>query len=252
MKAMNRKDVLIILPAFNEEEALQPILASLKQPPISDIADILVINDASYDRTSQIAHSMGVHVVSHVFHLGYGSALQLGYKYALRNDYSYIIQMDSDGQHDIKNVMLIYHALKTANEDGSTPDIVIGSRFLPGSTPFPASFLKKVAIHHFSRLIRRITGVRLTDPTSGLQGLSQRAFLHYSIYGNFDYDYPDANMLIQMLLLHFQIQEFPAIMHPRTTGKSMHHGIYEPLYYMLIMSMSIFHVRLRKWLHIKL
>ena len=81
-------------------------------------------------------------MVTHVFNLGYGSGLQLGYKYAVRKKYQYVIQMDADGQHDVYNIPAIYKALTTPGKDGTVPDIVLGSRFMEGSTEFPVSVAK--------------------------------------------------------------------------------------------------------------
>lgn len=240
-----KKEVLIIIPAYNEEISIRTTLQSLQSPELTEIADILVINDASSDNTGAIARELGVPVITHVFNLGYGSALQIGYKYAVRNQYQYVIQMDSDGQHDACNVLPIYKALQTADAEGVCPDIVIGSRFLEGSRTFPISWMKKLAILYFRKLIRLLTKQNITDPTSGLQGLDRKAFLYYSQYNHFDAAYPDANMLIQMGLLGYQIREIPAVMHARVSGTSMHSGILKPAAYMVIMSMNIFHIWIR-------
>ena len=100
------------------------------------------MNDASLDSTNWITKKRNHVVVTHVFNLGYGSGLQLGYKYAVRRKYQYVIQMDADGQHDVCNIAAIYKALTTPDEDGKLPDIVLGSRFMEGSTEFPVSAAK--------------------------------------------------------------------------------------------------------------
>ena len=90
------------------------------------------------------------------------------------------------------------------------------------------------------------TGRTFTDPTTGLQGLSRRAVLYYSKYNNFDDRYPDANMIMQMTLLGFNLIEIPAVMHFRTEGVSMHSGL-KPFFYMFRMTVSIIAV----WFRIK-
>ncbi len=237
--------VLIIVPAFNEEENMTALFEQLCQEEIQSFADILVINDASRDRTGVIAKSYRVSLVTHVFNLGYGSALQVGYKYAVRHGYEYVIQLDADGQHNISNIAHIYRSLTTADARGNAPDIVIGSRFMEGSQSFKISWIKRISINLFSWLIKRTTGKRITDPTSGLQGLNRKAFTYYSIFGNFDYFYPDANMIIQMLLLGFRVEETTAVMHERTAGVSMHTGLLKQITYMLIMPLSILTVTAR-------
>lgn len=238
------KEVLIIIPAYNERDNIEKLISHLRSPEITKIADILVMDDASTDGTGRVINKKNVAVVTHVFNLGYGSGLQLGYKYAIRRGYRYVIQMDADGQHDPVNVLRIYEKLKTADQTGSYPDIVLGSRFMEGSTPYKMSWLRKAAIRMFSHLVRWVTGIRIKDPTSGLQGLSRRTILYYSKYNGFDDRHPDANMIIQMLLLGFRIQETPAVMHQRQGGVGMHHGLKTAIY-MFRMGLSILAVLIR-------
>ncbi len=247
MTMNQKKEVLIIIPAYNEGKTIGDLLEKLSQPEIAEIADVLVMNDASKDNTAQVVRAHGHKVVTHVFNLGYGSGLQVGYKYAERNEYRYVIQMDADGQHDVSNIHKIYESLKKQDKDGRYPDIVLGSRFLEGSISFRVSALKKLAFTMFRFLIKCCTGKKVLDPTTGLQGLSRRAFGFYAKYGNFDDKYPDANMLMQMLLLGFRVEEIPAVMYARTEGVSMHSGL-KPIIYMFRMMFSIIAV----WVRIRL
>jgi glycosyltransferase involved in cell wall biosynthesis len=219
-----KKEVLIIIPAYNEEKTITALLEQLEKPEISELADVLVMNDASSDSTNWITKK---------------------YKYAVRKKYQYVIQMDADGQHDVCNIPAIYKALTTPDKDGTVPDIVLGSRFMEGSTEFPVSVAKKIAFVWFRFLLRRGTGKDFTDPTTGLQGLNWKTFLFYSKYNNFDDKYPDANMLMQMSLLGFHIREIPAVMHPRVTGVSMHSGL-KPFVYMFRMTFSLMAVWIRE------
>ena len=202
------------------------------------------MNDASSDSTNWVVKAHGHTLVSHVFNLGYGSALQLGYKYAIRRKYSYVIQMDADGQHDVCNIPVIYQRLKQQDADGRCPDIVLCSRFMEGSAEYSVSATKKLAYGFFRWMIKISTGRKIADPTTGLQGLNRRAFLYYSKYKHFDDKYPDANMIIQMQLLGFCIDEIPAVMHARSCGTSMHSGL-KPVVYMFRMVFSIIGVVFR-------
>lgn len=242
-----KKDVLIIIPAYNEEKTIGTLLTQLEQPEIADIADILVMDDASADQTRQVVKSHGHTVVTHIFNLGYGSGLQLGYKYAREKGYRYVIQMDADGQHDVSNVTRIYQELITPDEKGNCPDLVLGGRFMKNGYNYPTSVAKKLAYSLFRFLIRLGTGKKISDPTTGLQGLSRAAFGFYAGYNHFDDRYPDANMIMQMLLLGFEVKEIPALMHVRTEGVSMHSGL-KPIMYMFRMMFSIIAV----WIRVKL
>ena len=153
--------------------------------------------------------------------------------------------MDADGQHDASNILKLYSELTTPDENGRCPDIVVGSRFMEGAGSFPISFVKQFAISMFRGIIRITTGQKITDPTSGLQGLNKRTVWYYSKYKHFDDKYPDANMLTQMILLGYYVKEIPAVMHDRSGGVSMHSGLLKQGIYMVRMVFSIIAVLLR-------
>lgn len=240
------KELLIMLPAYNEEKNIEIVLNKIYEAGIDEISDILVINDGSQDNTEKVARNFKVTILNQVCNMGYGAALQVGYKYAEKKDYEYVIQLDADGQHDICNIITIYDCLK--NKDcifTEIPDIVIGSRFLCDSGTIKISKLKNIAISYFRLMIKIFTKNNITDPTSGLQGLNRRAFAYYAGYGNFDYRYPDINMIIQMIMQGYNIKEIPAVMHERKTGEGMHSGIMKPIKYMVLMTLSTINIILR-------
>ena len=82
--------VLIIIPAYNEEKTIGRLLERLKEPDIAGVCDIVVLNDSSSDDTVRVVSDMGIRVISYVYHLGYGSGLQLGYRYAYDHGYEYL------------------------------------------------------------------------------------------------------------------------------------------------------------------
>lgn len=236
------KELLIIVPAYNESGTIEKLIKNLTSEEIKNIADYVIINDGSSDDTASKAEELGASVISQLYNMGYGCALWTGYKYAAAAGYKYLIQMDADGQHDISNVVPLYERLKTGEAD-----IVIGSRFVEGAAEYHMGGVRRFAVRLFSSIIKQATGHRVTDPTSGLQGLNADVFTFYSQFGNFDDRYPDANMLMQMLLLGYRVEEIPAVMHMRTSGKAMHSGL-KPVVYMIRMVISLITV----WSRIKI
>ena len=241
------KELLIIIPVYNEEGNIGALLEMMKQDNIDQIGDILVINDGSTDKTENIVREKGIEILNKPINMGYGTALQVGYRYGYRNNYTYIIQLDGDGQHSVSNIGRIYNALKGESSSSNPPaDIIIGSRFLSAENEMEISFEKNIAIIFFKKIIKLVTKEDITDPTSGLQGLNKEAFSFYAGYGNFDCRYPDINMIIHMLMLGYKIEEVPAKMYPRKLGQSMHSGIIKPIRYMIIMLLSTGSIMLRQ------
>lgn len=74
-----RKDLLILIPAFNESETIGALIKSIQAE--ADYADILVVNDGSKDETSFVSKAHGAAVVTHVFkhglRLGAAGGLQI-------------------------------------------------------------------------------------------------------------------------------------------------------------------------------
>jgi glycosyltransferase involved in cell wall biosynthesis len=227
---------LIIIPAYNEEKNIDKVLKKIISSGID--MDILVINDGSRDNTVDIVKRNNIKVISNPFNLGYGGALQTGFKYAVTKGYQFVIQFDADGQHQVQDILTI----KTELEKGEA-DIVIGSRFI-GKGNFKTGFLKKVVIDLMRFLIKASTGTVVTDPTSGLKGLSKRTYTYYSKMGGFPNDYPDADLLIAMLKLKYKIKEVPIDVLQRDFGTSMHSGL-KPVIYIMKVLLSIFIVQLR-------
>ena len=158
------KRVLVIIPAYNEEENIVRVVDNL----INNYGqlDYVVINDGSRDNTAKLCREHGYNLVDLPVNLGLAGAFQAGMKYALANDYDYAIQFDGDGQH---NPQFIESMEQMAEKDNL--DIVIGSRFASEKKPFTARMLG-------SRLIEFCILVtchkRIKDPTSGMRMFNRR------------------------------------------------------------------------------
>ena len=119
--------VLLIIPAYNEQDNIERVIATLKRD--CPQYDYLIINDGSQDDTENICRRKGYHFVSHPVNLGLAAAIQTGMLYAYEKGYDAAIQFDGDGQHDpdyIDNM---------AAEMEKGYNIVIGSRFISQKKP---------------------------------------------------------------------------------------------------------------------
>lgn len=221
--------VLIVIPAYNEEKKIAAVVAQAKRE-IPE-AEILIINDGSADGTGKKAKEAGARVLNHPFNLGYGVALQTGYKFALKYGYDYVLQIDGDGQHDPRYLRNLLEEIKKGEVE-----IVIGSRFL-GEGNYRAPVLRRMGMKLFAFIAGKISGQKITDPTSGYQALSRRAVEFYS-HDFFPGDYPDADVLIMLRRAGLRFREIPVNMNPNPNGKSMHNGL-KPIYYTYKMCLCI-------------
>lgn len=223
---MKKDKILFVIPAYNEAENIEKVIKEIKKDVY--YADILVINDCSKDNTAEIVKNNGIKCITTVFNMKYAMAVQTGIKYAYQNGYDYVIQMDADGQHIASEAEKLYLEMKN-----SEADIVIGSRYLK-DMGYPCPLFRRIGTKIFEFLIRIFTKKRIVDPLSGFQCLNKEVIERYSKMGNYP-EYPDANLVIEMLLLGYKIEEVPVKMRLREAGISMHSGIIKPIKYMVRM-----------------
>ena len=150
--------VMALIPAYNEEETIKDIVTKAR----GYVGEVIVIDDGSTDSTPEFAEHAGATVVSHVINRGVGAAVRTGYRYGTERGFDYIVQIDGDGQHDPRYIPKLLEAA----EDGS--DIVIGSRFLNESYK-GYSLLRRTGIIFFTRLGNLLSGLEITDITSGFR-----------------------------------------------------------------------------------
>lgn len=226
---MSEMKILIIIPAYNEEESLPGVIRDIRENFTG--SDILVVNDGSTDTTGQIAQSMGAKVIDLPFNLGIGGAMQTGYHYAARNLYDIAIQFDGDGQHVAEEIKKLILPL-----DAGTADMVIGSRFLVPKN-YKASAFRGLGIGIFSFVLSRILGTEVTDSTSGFRAANRHVIEFFSrIYPD---DYPEVEALVLLHKKNMRIIEVPVTMHERTGGKSSISAT-RSVYYMVKVLLAIF------------
>ncbi len=207
--------VLLVIPAWNESRNLPDVLAELDRVRPGDAR--VVVDDGSEDETTAVARRHGVAAVRLPLHLGYGAAVQTGIKYAMRHGYEVAVTFDGDGQHDPADV----EPLVAAVRDGA--DLAIGSRFL-AATSYRGSPLRRAGRALFSILTRVLTGMPLTDPTSGLKALGPEAQRLFAL-SRFPDRFPDADALVLARRARLRIVERPARMRPSRNRHSMHGGL---------------------------
>lgn len=203
------KQVLVIVPAFNEEAA---ILETVERVRATGRADCLVVNDGSTDRTEELLASRGIPHVRLPVNLGIGGAVQTGYRYAVDKGYDYAVQLDGDGQHNPEDLDKLIAAIE---ETGA--DMVIGSRFVEDSG-YRGSRARRVGIRYFSLLIRLLTGMTVTDPTSGYRIVGRRLMERFAV--RYPGDYPEVEVLVDMARAGYRVKELSVRMNPRQGGVS--------------------------------
>jgi glycosyltransferase involved in cell wall biosynthesis len=97
---MGSSEVTFLLPAFNEQETIEKVVASLPR------GSVLVVDDASTDKTAAIATLAGAEVLSLERNVGYDKALLHGLLWCKSNRRNLVVTADADGQHDTQELNL--------------------------------------------------------------------------------------------------------------------------------------------------
>lgn len=223
--------VLIIIPAYNEEEALPLVVSNILKIKIKGVKlDYVIINDGSLDNTLNVCKANNYNYLNLVNNLGIGGAVQTGYKYAYYKGYDIAIQFDGDNQHDAS----FFGAL--INEVNNGNDLIIGSRYIGNLSQFQSSFIRRFGGRFLSNLIYFLTKKRIYDVTSGFRACNYNLIKYFAF--NYPLDYPEPDSLVQALKLGFKVKEIPVIMHERKTGKSSL-NIISGAYYMIKVTFAI-------------
>lgn len=221
----------MVIPAFNEAASVGAIVDRLHAAVPA--LDVLVVDDGSCDDTAAIARRAGARVVSHVFNMGYGAALQTGYKFADRHGHAFVVQIDADGQHDPAQVPAVLAPVLAG-----TADVVIGSRFVNPSG-YHMGLARSAARRFFARLLVACGGPHILDPTSGFQALARPVF-RFCCTDAFPADFPDVDVLLLYHRQGFRMTEVPVAMAPNRPGHVPLHSGLLAVYYPYKMLLATF------------
>lgn len=200
---------LILIPAFNEQEALPLTLKELL-PTLDADTHVLVINDGSSDRTAEVGRLSGALVLSLPFNLGIGGALRAGFKYAQQHSYEQAVQFDADGQHRPEAVPALWAAL-----DGGA-DLVIGNRFA-GQGEYEVSWARGMAMGGLRKIFRLYTKREFSDTSSGFRGFGARTISLFA--DRYPVEYMESTeSLMYACISGLNVVEVPCVMHHRVAG----------------------------------
>lgn len=231
---MKKEKVLIIIPAYNEEDNIEKTYQSILEYNSNHKTnyDVLVVDDGSFDQTKKILTEHAIPHISLITNLGIGGAVQTGYKYALEHEYDIAIQLDGDGQHNTDDLEKLIQPILEKKAD-----MVIGSRFVKDSkSQFKSSQLRRVGIRLISTIIKWKTKEKIYDTTSGFRAINRKLIkLFTEIY---PMEYPEPISTVYILARGYKVKEIGVRMKDREGGKSSIHT-WKNVYYMINVILNI-------------
>lgn len=205
--------ILTVISNYNEEGAILDTIKDLRNN--SDLTtDYLVIDNASTDNSLEIIKKENIDYLVHPVNTGSGlGVIKTAFAYAYYHDYDIYCHMDGDNQHKASELTKIIQPIL----DGKA-DVVTGSRFIE-KDGFQSSFLRRLGIFFFSKLLSSVTGRRFTDITSGFRAYNKKAIRYFA--RNYKQEIETITQL-ELVMYYAGLQgiDIPVTMQPRTSGKS--------------------------------
>ncbi|NQS98132.1 MAG: glycosyltransferase family 2 protein [candidate division Zixibacteria bacterium] len=200
----------VMLPAYNEEENIERAVKNSVEmlASFTDNYEVLVVNDASTDKTGRILEDMSrdnshIRVVHHKKNLRLGGAIRTGFK---ESGKEIIFYCDSDSPVDMWDVKRVLPLM-------ATYDLVAGYRLTREER-----FIRKVYSKTYNSIIRSLFGFKLTDINFSFKLIKKKVFENIELHSNGGFI--DAEFISEILRGGFRAAEVGVHYYPRATGES--------------------------------
>ena len=218
MQNLKLQKVVIFVPAFNEEESIASVIDKVRELYSKEVtrtkgyvAEILIVNDGSTDKTEEIAKSRGVKIVSHLGNLGLGAAVRTALQTAYTMGADIAVKIDADSQYDPADIEKVISPVL-----GDKADICWGSRFA-GDITFKMPFIRYAGNKFFTWLLNILTDYQISDAQSGLKAFGRKYLAIFEIHGNFN---SNQQLLLDANIKHMRYAEVPVTFKMRVSGQS--------------------------------
>lgn len=195
--------VIVVMPAYNAEQTLEK---TYNEIPKECVDEIILVDDASKDKTIEVAGNLGIEVVAHSKNKGYGGNQKTCYLNALKKGADIIAMVHPDYQYDPSHLRDLIEPIKKGEAD-----IVLGSRMfyrkdaLKGGMP-----VYKFFSNIFLTRMENITfGLSLSEYHTGLRAYSQKFLRSIDFLSLSDGFVFDTEIIAEAVKVGFKIAEIP-------------------------------------------
>lgn len=195
--------VVVVLPAYQAEKTLEQTVRDI---PRKVVNEIILVDDASSDKTVQIARKLKLLVRQHPANKGYGANQKTCYKYALERDADIVVMLHPDYQYDPK---LIPHFIDFIKNDYF--DVMLGTRIRTRKEALAGGMPKyKYFANRFLTFLENIiTGQNLSEWHTGMRAYRREVLESINFMNNSDDFVFDSQVLFQIVEQGFRIGEIP-------------------------------------------
>ena len=197
------RSVVVVMPAYNAAETLRHTWQDI---PKDWVSKVILVDDASGDRTLDVARSLEIDVIAHPHNVGYGGNQKTCYMEALRQSADVVVMVHPDGQYDPTLIPQLVRPIVAGEAD-----LVLGSRFLtPGGARKGGMPLYKFAANRFLTTVENLVlGRRFAELHTGYRAYS-RHFLETVPFLRNSNDFVfDTEVIAQAVAFGFKVGEVP-------------------------------------------
>ena len=196
----DRQRVVVVLPAYNAERTLQ---RTVDEIPREVVDEILLVDDASHDRTVEVARLIGIPTIVHPSNRGYGANQKTCYRAALERGADIVVMLHPDYQYPPRIIPAMVALLKSGHFD-----LVIGSRVLVRGALKGGMPLYKYVSNRFLTLAENLLlGRKLSEYHTGYRAFTRKVLETLPLLENSDDFVFDNQILCQAIHFGFSIGE---------------------------------------------
>jgi len=194
------KKVIVILPAYNAEKTLEMTYSEI---PFDIVDDVLLVDDASSDKTADMAKSLGILTIVHPENKGYGGNQKTCYREALKMGADIVIMLHPDYQYTPKLIPAMAYLIESGEFDA-----VLGSRILSGGALKGGMPVYKYLSNRLLTLIQNILlGQKLSEYHTGYRAFKKEILERLPLEENSDDFVFDNQMLSQIIYFGYKVGE---------------------------------------------
>ena len=194
------KKLVVVMPAYNAEKTLRRTFHEL---PHEYIDDIILVDDASQDRTTVISSELGIKTIIHRENMGYGANQKTCFREALRLGADIVVMIHPDYQYSPKLVTAMSSMIASDHYDIILASRILGGRALAGGMP-PYKYIG----NRFLTLVENLAlGVKLSEYHTGYRAFSSSVLRRLPLENNSDNFVFDNEILAQAVYFGFKIGE---------------------------------------------
>ena len=197
---IHSKRVLVVLPAYNAELTLARTNSAI---PRDVVDEVILVDDASQDRTVTVSRNLGLPTLVHAKNLGYGGNQKTCYTEALKRGADIVVMIHPDYQYDPRLIPAMASLIAL-----DVYDVVLGSRIIgKGARPGGMPRYKYLANRILTLFQNLVLSEKLSEYHTGCRAFARRVLESLPLMANSDDFVFDNQMLAQTFYFNFRIGE---------------------------------------------